>query len=740
MPTGFVTNSTHARSVMSSGGAAGGCVSEGQGYGLLAAAGAYIGSDCGENPPDKTKCDYIADRFYELFLGWQQMAKATTGHITEHYCVLQGESVPCVVNWKFTNDLKSVWNGGQGSATDGDVDAATGIALMALATGPDHYPWFDEVGHWAYGLCKQIYETDTSSTTKDGKHSEFGFRITKGGSDWDAFTDDSEWNGMQNPSYHAPAAYQLCGRYMQAYQPSPKYRNVVGDVPPVEERQWKEVVSTSYRVIQSCVSREGLVPNWFEFYQDGRSGRAKSGRSGTPANQYGSEATRNPLRIAMHHAMFAKPDGSNDDYIIPDFGKDSNLEKKEKYTSKEFLETIMKTMSGAPLSDLASGASETPLPTHPPLEQNSLDWRWNGFMYGPLASTMIVSKSPQDVNTFGQYLDSGPSGNDWAWSNQNYFSFSLICLSTMILNGDFSKARSWIDSVDSMMARLKGTGCYGDKPAHCQEVLPCTSGKYMCKTCNEGYDLDSNTGTCVSSCSGDKPTIRHCDSVVCGASGNWTCSKCETGFKLDGGKRVSSCSGHKPPIPHCDSVCARKWSQDKSSCFPGHARVDTPEGEIRMDQVQIGTLVRDSSGSDTYSAVIGFLHRSTNVASTKYLSLTFTNGQQLDISPNHRIFLSDGSDNFAKDLHVGSAMAAGQVVSQIENVEHNSLFAPVTESGMVVVDGILASCYADLPHAVAHSVISHPLRIYNWFSQMYWQGIFSERWSKPMPVFSAHTK
>ena len=159
-----------------------------------------------------------------------------------------------------------------------------------------------------------------------------------------------------------------------------------------------------------------------------------------------------------------------------------------------------------------------------------------------------------------------------------------------------------------------------------------------------------------------------------------------------------------------------KKKNKKSSCFPGHSLVDTPDGTIRMDEIEVGTLIHDGS---SYSRVVGFLHRSIDIAPTQYLSINFDNDQQLEISPKHCIFLADGHDMFARDVQVGDVMASGQVVRSIDRTKYNSLFAPLTETGTVMVNGVLASCYADFPHSISHAVVFFPMQIYNLFATAY---------------------
>ena len=154
-------------------------------------------------------------------------------------------------------------------------------------------------------------------------------------------------------------------------------------------------------------------------------------------------------------------------------------------------------------------------------------------------------------------------------------------------------------------------------------------------------------------------------------------------------------------------------SDSKTACFPAHALVNTIDGELRMDELQVGSFVHDG---ESFSRVVGFLHKSVDIAPVTYISLNFSNGTALEISAKHRIFLADGYDVFARDVKVGDVMANGQIVERIEFTKHNSLFAPLTESGMVVVNGALASCYSEAPHAISHFVMSMPAVVYGAFA------------------------
>lgn len=109
------------RAVHSSGGAAGGVVSEGQGYGLF--IGGTTAAALGSSHPDFSR---VVSRTYEMFLGWQKMCFMSTsdGCQNPRYCQNGGNSVPCLPHWKFDDRLSGAQ--GTGSAPDGDEDAILG--------------------------------------------------------------------------------------------------------------------------------------------------------------------------------------------------------------------------------------------------------------------------------------------------------------------------------------------------------------------------------------------------------------------------------------------------------------------------------------------------------------------------------------------------------------------------------------------------------------------------------------
>ena len=125
-----VANS-RARAVHSSGGAAGGVVSESQGYGLLLTGSLLASMEVNDPEPlggilsdlHVPRYQKILDYTYEMFLGWKRMCMLSKDGSCQEDEGFQcgGGQYPCLPHWKFDDDLTGII--GKGAAPDGDADA-----------------------------------------------------------------------------------------------------------------------------------------------------------------------------------------------------------------------------------------------------------------------------------------------------------------------------------------------------------------------------------------------------------------------------------------------------------------------------------------------------------------------------------------------------------------------------------------------------------------------------------------
>lgn len=175
-------------------------------------------------------------------------------------------------------------------------------------------------------------------------------------------------------------------------------------------------------------------------------------------------------------------------------------------------------------------------------------------------------------------------------------------------------------------------------------------------------------------------------------------------------------------------------------CFPGNSLV-TSEGGVKkmMRDLRPGERVLASSGSDgsgelLYSEVVTFLDRQPDARKSFY-TLGTALGTNLTLTAAHLVFVTDAADcsrsalteAFASDVRPGQCVLTtsddgeeptkkkanrGRLtrVTWVEVREGMGAFAPLTRHGTLVVDDVLASCYATVDQQwLAHWALA-PLR------------------------------
>lgn len=132
-------------------------------------------------------------------------------------------------------------------------------------------------------------------------------------------------------------------------------------------------------------------------------------------------------------------------------------------------------------------------------------------------------------------------------------------------------------------------------------------------------------------------------------------------------------------------------------CFSGDSMVQLQdESVISMNDLKIGDYVADGSGS--YSRVYSFGHYSKGMEG-RYLQLHMKDSNQpLEISHDHMVFVGPSRAVPANSVSVGDhlQLSSGKKaeVTKIVTVTKQGAFAPFTESGSIVVNGVIASSYA----------------------------------------------
>lgn len=155
-----------------------------------------------------------------------------------------------------------------------------------------------------------------------------------------------------------------------------------------------------------------------------------------------------------------------------------------------------------------------------------------------------------------------------------------------------------------------------------------------------------------------------------------------------------------------------------SLCFPGEAAVHViGRGDVRLSDLQAGDHVLDKSGT-TSEPVLGFLHAVLS-QSNVFLTVIHSRGE-FRASANHIVFANE-KEMLVANAQVGDHLFVAEgkslVLSVRRSISSQGMFAPLTASGMIVVDGVFASNYAAasttlrLPHSLAHAVL-FPTRMY----------------------------
>jgi hypothetical protein len=147
-----------------------------------------------------------------------------------------------------------------------------------------------------------------------------------------------------------------------------------------------------------------------------------------------------------------------------------------------------------------------------------------------------------------------------------------------------------------------------------------------------------------------------------------------------------------------------------------------------MKDLRVGDQVAslDAKGRITYSPVIMFFHRDPNLRTTYLTISTHNHNKKLLITPTHFIYHLDKHSQherilYAKRIAVGddiyirnssnpNRVTTGRVTA-INVGDLTGAFAPLTETGNMVVDDVVVSCYAVFPSNTISHWSMFPIRI-----------------------------
>jgi len=182
------------------------------------------------------------------------------------------------------------------------------------------------------------------------------------------------------------------------------------------------------------------------------------------------------------------------------------------------------------------------------------------------------------------------------------------------------------------------------------------------------------------------------------------------------------------------SCTATSTTADCASCFPGQAEVKIQDqGLVKINSLQVGDRVlveSSSSGKLVYEPVLSFIHSGGVGAKSEFLTIQHSTGS-LRVSANHVLFVAsafgrvdkaaerivEGDELLVVPAGASELAAPSRVLSVTREVSNLGMYAPLTPSGKVVVDGTVASNYATIHgmhfgHEASHAAF-FPLRAYH---------------------------
>lgn len=179
---------------------------------------------------------------------------------------------------------------------------------------------------------------------------------------------------------------------------------------------------------------------------------------------------------------------------------------------------------------------------------------------------------------------------------------------------------------------------------------------------------------------------------------------------------------------NCKCRCRSRYHQDQwtcckcawtdTVCFPADATVRLQNGHVTaMADLRVGqkVLAVDQQGTPVFSEVRAFMKRMPKEGAV-YTTLTTEAGHSISLSSDHLIFASSNNftatptSRFAGSLNVGDFVYVTtgkqqlkpQRIADVFIAPKKGVYVPLTAHGTVVVDDVLASCYAAVDHDIAH--------------------------------------
>ncbi|KAM7378692.1 hypothetical protein PAMP_004298 [Pampus punctatissimus] len=183
---------------------------------------------------------------------------------------------------------------------------------------------------------------------------------------------------------------------------------------------------------------------------------------------------------------------------------------------------------------------------------------------------------------------------------------------------------------------------------------------------------------------------------------------------------------------HCSVKAENSVAAKSGGCFPGSSMVILEDGRTKpLKELQVGdrVLAADQQGNLLPSDFLMFIDQGRQITRQFQVLETEEPRHKLTLTPAHLVFVLNNSTDksntramFASNVKPGQQLLVvgkekpghliPSTVRQVYTEQHEDSYAPVTSHGTIIVDQVLASCYALVEdHQLAHWVFA-PVRLW----------------------------
>ncbi|XP_028283489.1 tiggy-winkle hedgehog protein [Parambassis ranga] len=185
---------------------------------------------------------------------------------------------------------------------------------------------------------------------------------------------------------------------------------------------------------------------------------------------------------------------------------------------------------------------------------------------------------------------------------------------------------------------------------------------------------------------------------------------------------------------HCSVKAENSVAAKSGGCFPGSSMVMLAGGGTKtLNELQVGdkVLAADQQGNSVPSDFLMFMDKDQHISREFYVLETDEPCRRLTLTPAHLVFVMNNNSSSGIMAVFTSKVKPGQWllvvgnnqsdhliparVTRVYTEQHEGSYAPMTSHGTIIVDHVLASCYAAVEdHDLAHWVFA-PVRLWHSF-------------------------